>query len=222
MDKVGRPSSLTSLAYENLHSAILTGEFAVGEKLSVVALADRLGMSRSPLRAAVERLATEGLVRVAADGVEVVELGDDDLFNLLVLRSVLEGLASRLAADRVDDDLVARLTELHGRFSSAVARDDTQLARQVDLEFHQALQQHSGNSWLMEDLRRVQSRVIVATYTTAWTARQHEAVEEHAMILQAVRLGQASEAERAAITHIENLIGRIRDSRMAARSETAS
>jgi len=212
LGKVERPSSLAVLAYDTLHAAILTGEISVGERPSIVALAERLGMSRSPIRAAVERLANEGLVSVGADGVEVIELSNDDLVDLLTLRSVLEGLAARLAASRIDTDVIDRLEAIHRDFSAAVQEDDTKRARQVDLDFHRTIQNHSENRWLIEDLRRLQSRVIVATYTNAWTPSQHEAVGEHSLILAGLRAGRADEAESAAVNHIENLIRRIVES----------
>lgn len=212
LEPIGRPSSLADLAYESLHEAILTGSLRVGEKLSVVALSERLGMSRSPLRSAVERLATEGLVRVARDGVEVLELTHSELVDLLAVRSVLEGLASRLATSRIGEPTMSRLDVLQGEFAAAVAEENTSLARSLDLEFHELIRHSSGNVWLMEQLRRLQSRVIATTYSIAWTPRQHEAVAEHQSIVDALRIAQPDQAERAAVAHIENLIDRVRAS----------
>lgn len=215
LHKVGRPSSLTELAYAQLRSSILSGDFSVNERMSVVAIAERMGMSRSPVRAAVERLAAEGLLQIRLGGVEVVELGHAELLDALVVRSVLEGLSARLAAPRLNTADIAELRNLQTAFEEAVNADDTHRARRIDLEFHQRIQESTGNSWLMEELRRVQARVIVATYSTAWTSQQRHALGEHRGILAALADGAADHAERAAIEHIERLIGRVQAAQAA-------
>lgn len=208
--KIERPQSLTELAYSELRNGILVGELAAGARLSVVSLAAEMGMSRSPVRAAIERLATDGLMRLTPGGAMVNAPDKADLLDALQVRSALEGPAARLAAPQLSPDDLAELERIQERFRLEVGRDDTTAARRADLEFHQRIQLRSGNATLIEHLNRVQARVILATYSTAWGTDQHQAVAEHASILSALQVGDAAAAEAAAVTHLDNLTGRIR------------
>ncbi|WP_244918642.1 FCD domain-containing protein [Mycolicibacterium phlei] len=77
------------------------------------------------------------------------------------------------------------------------------------LDFHSVIRDNCGNGLLVENLRRVQARVIVATYTTAWVSAHEVVVDEHEAILKALEARDADAAERAAIEHLERLIGRV-------------
>ncbi|MFD3482356.1 GntR family transcriptional regulator [Streptomyces sp. NPDC058665] len=209
LEPVVRPASLTDLAHSQLREGILAGRLLNGERLSVVALADRLGMSRSPVRSAVERLVAEGLVNLQPAGVTLVQHSHADLLQLLKVRTVLEGLSARLAAPRVEPDTLAGLEEIHAGFERAVEESDFSSARALDLEFHQSVMGIGGNPYLIEDLTRIQARVIVGTYTIAWSPAQRQAVAEHRAILDALGAGEATEAETQAVRHMERLMERI-------------
>jgi DNA-binding GntR family transcriptional regulator len=205
-----RPETLTDTAYEQLRTAILNGQFVAGQLTSIVSLASTLGMSRSPVRSAVERLAVEGLVTATSGGILVANPGRHELLDALAVRAPLEGLAAKLAAPQFDQDDLARLAKIHSRFAAAVHDDDPITARAVDLEFHQLIQSLCGNTCLVEMLERVQARVILATYSTAWSTNQRAAVAEHARIVSALENQDGDAAERAAILHLHNLVDRIR------------
>jgi DNA-binding GntR family transcriptional regulator len=170
-----------------------------------------MGMSRSPVRAAFERLSSEGLLSQVQGGLGalVAAPSHDELLDALSVRAALEGLAARLAAPRLTDRDVSKLEQIHGNFERAVSRDDTKRARRIDLEFHQYIQARAGNGVLVEHLDRVQAQVILGTYSTAWGSSQHRAVAEHADILRALATGNADEAEQSAVRHLHNLTGRL-------------
>jgi DNA-binding GntR family transcriptional regulator len=210
VQKIERPQSLTELAYAELRNGILSGELAAGMRLSVVSLAAEMGMSRSPVRAAIERLATDGLMRLTPGGAMINAPDKSDLLDALAVRATLEGLAARLATSELSRADIAALEEIHDQFRVEAGRDYTTAARKADLEFHQRIQLRCGNSCLVEHLNRVQARVILATYSTAWSTDQHQAVAEHSAILSALRSGDAEAAGRAATTHLDNLATRIR------------
>ncbi|OBC01675.1 hypothetical protein A5784_18395 [Mycobacterium sp. 852013-50091_SCH5140682] len=220
-----RPETLTDMAYQQLRTAILNGQFVAGQLTSIVSLASTLGMSRSPVRSAVERLAVEGLVTATSGGILVANPGRHELLDALAVRAPLEGLAAKLAAPQFDQDDLAKLAEIHSRFAAAVNDDDPITARAVDLEFHQLIQSLCGNACLVEMLERVQARVILATYSTAWSTNQRAAVAEHARIVSALENQDGDAAERAAMLHLHNLVDRIRlewKRRDAAGSELAA
>lgn len=208
---VARPASLADLAYTQLREGVLSGRLlSNGNRVSVVALAAQLEMSRSPVRSAVERLVSEGLVNLQPAGVTLVQHTHAELLQLLEVRAVLEGLSARLATPHIDGEALAALEETHLRFEKAVEAADISVARAVDLEFHHRVMGISGNPFLVEDLTRVQARVIVGTYAIAWTPAQRQAVAEHAAILEAWRQGDADQAQASAVEHMERLMGRIR------------
>ncbi|WP_104523547.1 GntR family transcriptional regulator [Blastococcus atacamensis] len=204
LEPVARPSSLTDLAHARLRTAILDGDFAPGETLSVVALSEALNMSRSPVRAAVERLTTEGLLGQAGASVVVRAMSRSELLAALEVRAPLEGLAAELATPRLTDEQRAALRGLHSAYETAVSSGNIRTARKADLEFHQAIQTWSGNPVLIEHLERVQARVVVATYSAAWGGSQHKAVAEHQAVLEAVTAGDPRAAHAAASAHVIN------------------
>lgn len=208
---VQRPISLSDLAYEQLRTRVLDGDFPAGERMSVVSIAEQLRMSRSPVRSAVERLVTEGLLVVTAVGIELAQLGQADLVEGLQVRSRLEGLAAKLVTGRLTPTDLDELHENLRRFEAAVHSADTVTARRLDLEFHSIIRDNCGNRLLVEDLRRVQARVIVATYMTAWVTAHEAAIAEHEAILSAFDARDPLAAERAAIEHLERLIVRVTD-----------
>ncbi|MTD53723.1 GntR family transcriptional regulator [Amycolatopsis pithecellobii] len=203
--------NLTQAAYYRIRAMILDGELAIGGQVSVVGLATLFGMSRSPVRSAVERLISERLVRKTAGGAAVAAPSRHDLLDALIVRAPLEGLAARLAAPHVDDIALQRLTDIHGRFSAAVDAGDPAMARRADLEFHQTIQNLSANACLVDSLERVQTQVILAAYSTAWNSSKRPAALEHARILDALTQQDAETAEHVAVRHIQNLTSRVLD-----------
>jgi DNA-binding GntR family transcriptional regulator len=209
-EPVQRPAGLSDLAYDQLRSTILNGEFPAGRRMSVVSIAEQLNMSRSPVRAAVERLVTEGLLTVTAMGIELAQLDHVDLIDGLLVRSRLEGLTARLSSESLTAAELTGLRENLALFESAVRKGDTVAARRLDLDFHSIIRDGCGNRLLVENLRRVQARVIVATYATAWVAAHEAVIEEHAAIVKALEARDGDAAERASIEHLERLIDRVR------------
>jgi DNA-binding GntR family transcriptional regulator len=208
--RVPRPETLTELAYQQLRTAVIEGELDSGQTVSVVSLAAKMGMSRSPVRAAVERLVSESLMRLEAGGVVIPAPGRHDLLDALAVRAPLEGLAALLAAPQLDAEDLKALEVTHEQFRLAVDGGDTRGAGKADLAFHQAIQSRCGNECLVEHLNRVQARVILATYSTAWSSNQRQAVLEHSRILSALQEQNGEAAQKAAILHLNNLAGRIR------------
>ncbi|WP_241781363.1 GntR family transcriptional regulator [Mycolicibacterium phlei] len=126
-EPVQRPAGLSDLAYDQLRSRILDGQFPTGRRTSVVSIAEQLNMSRSPVRAAVERLVNEGLLVVTAVGIDLARLDHRDLIDGLQVRSRLEGLAARLATNRLSGADLDTLRDNLTRFKSAVRSGDTWL-----------------------------------------------------------------------------------------------
>ena len=198
-----RVDSVADLAYERIRGYVLGGEVAQGERLGQVELAERFGISRTPVREALRRLAGEGLVDFHSNrGFRVADLGLDHVLRRMEVRSIVEPGIARLAALRRTEEDLRRLEEAIA--GEEGARDGV-AAHDASRDFHLALARASGNEelarvlnslWLVEVGRRLLSR---RTADPNWL---HDDVTEHREILAAVSEGRASDAEHLMADHI--------------------
>ena len=182
---------------------MLGGEVAPGERLGQVELAERFGISRTPVREALRRLAGESLVNFHSNrGFRVADLGLDAVLRRMEVRSIVEPGIARLAALRRTEEDLRRLEEAIA--GEEGARDGV-AAHDASRDFHLALARASGNEelarvlnslWLVEVGRRLLSR---RTADPNWL---HDDVTEHREILAAVSEGRASDAEHLMADHI--------------------
>ena len=198
-----RVDSVADLAYGRIRGYVLGGDVAPGARLGQVELAERFGISRTPVREALRRLAGEGLVDLHSNrGFRVADLGLDAVLRRMEVRSIVEPGIARLAAQRRTDEDLQRLEEAIANEEGA--RDGV-AAHDASRDFHIALARASGNDelarvlgslWLVEVGRRLLSR---RTADPNWL---HEDVGEHREILTAVSEKRASDAERLMADHI--------------------
>ncbi len=156
------PEKLTqfSRALLKLRLLVLNGEFPANSRLPEVALAERLGISRTPLRQAMDRLVDEGLLdRLETGGCRVASFTMDDIADAIEVRGVMEGTAARLAAERgVDKDLAGQCRiVLDGLDETLRKPDHVDFAGYVRLneKFHQLLASMSGSRVVMREVERV-------------------------------------------------------------------
>ncbi len=209
-DEFGAPlvaQNLATLAYERLERAILEGDLPPGERLSESALARRFGISRGPLREAIGQLEGRGLVeRVSNLGARVVALDTADLLDLMEVREALEGMACRLAAERLREDDLARLAALLDAHAHAepIVSGRGYFQGSGDRDFHQLILRASGNrrlavqlgSELYPLLRLYRHRLSMRP------GRPAEALAEHRTILEALTARCPERAEAAMRAHI--------------------
>ena len=198
-----RVDSVADLAYERIREHVLGGEIAPGARLGQVELAERFGISRTPVREALRRQAGEGLVDFHSNrGFRVADLGLDAVLRRMEVRSLVEPGIARLAAGRRTEKDVRRLQEV---IASQEDAGDGISAHDASRDFHMALARASGNEelarvlnslWLVEVGRRLLAR---RTADPNWL---HDDVSEHRGILTAVKEGHAAEAERLMAEHI--------------------
>jgi DNA-binding GntR family transcriptional regulator len=199
-----RVDSVADLAYERIRAYVLGGEVPPGARLGQVELAERFGISRTPVREALRRLTGEGLVDFHSNrGFRVVDLGLDAVLRRMEVRSLVEPGIARLAAERRTEKDLQHLEEAIANQEGA-AGDGTS-AHDASRDFHMALARASGNDelarvlgslWLVEVGRRLLSR---RTADPNWL---HDDVSEHSEILTAVGEGRAADAERFMAEHI--------------------
>jgi DNA-binding GntR family transcriptional regulator len=203
MSETINKQSLEAQAADVLRRQIVSGELRAGERLLEIALAASLGLSRGTIRAALRRLIEEGLVcHVPYTGYQVIDLSDQDLWELYTLRSALECLATRLAAERIDAEGARRLRAAFAQLQAAAAQRDHESADRLDRELHKLIVQLAGHERLLQHYLRVENqfRVYIALSNRAVDAA--EICESHRELVASICAGDAEGAERLAGANI--------------------
>lgn len=188
-------------AYQTLMRAISRGELRSGARLREVDVADRTGLSRTPVRAALARLEEQGLlVNDRTRGLIVAELDQGAVCELYAMREVLEGTAAKLAARHASDVEIAILREIIER--DATLTDAHALAENNRL-FHATLYRSSHNRYLLKMLRSIHEAMLLLGQTTLAAAGRPEASrQEHGELVAALERRDADAAEQFARQHI--------------------
>lgn len=151
---------LRDVVFQTLRQAILTGEFAPGERLMEIALADRLGVSRTPVREAIRKLELEGLViMIPRRGAEVARITEKDLRNVLEVRCALEELSASLACERITEEEKEELRVALDAFEKAVQKKDISDIVEKDIEFHDVIFNASKNDRLIQILNNLREQM---------------------------------------------------------------
>lgn len=191
-----RPTPLRERVYDAISEMIITRELSPGEHLVESELATYLGVSRQPVREALQRLQTEGWVDLRpAHGAFVHVPTDDEAEQLLAVRAILESESARLAAMNATDELVAPLSELQRTGEAAVAADDEEGMVSANAALHAHVVAMSGNS-VLADLFTSVARRVRWYYLPIARSRGQDAWDEHAEIIEAIA---GKDADRAAI-----------------------
>lgn len=197
---------IADAVYERIRDAIFTGALPPGARLSVPALADRLGVSRSPVREAVVRLIQDRLaVEEPRRGAVVARIELADLIRIYEVREVLEGLAVGLAARRDDPELADRLADVLHEHEHAVTSGDLAAHTELDMRFHSLIRHGCGNPEVARLLDDIQVQVRLAMLTTTVTAGPQKALADHQAIYSAIRDRDPAQAERYARAHVSRL-----------------
>ncbi|TPG60672.1 GntR family transcriptional regulator [Roseomonas nepalensis] len=200
-----RPSrSSGSEAYDLLLAAIDSGALPAGTRLRESELAERYGISRTPVREALKRLETQGLVlHEPHHGAVVARLGYAQMTELYHMREVLEGTAAGLAATHATPTEVEILREMVERDRTLV--DDPAALSGTNRRFHRQVYLSARNGFLINILETMRlSLALLGGTTLAAPLRGAEAIEEHAVIVAAIEARDAAAAEAAARRHIRN------------------
>lgn len=217
-------------AYNSLRQAILSYGLKPGARLNVDELASQLGVSLTPVRGAIQRLATEGLVEVRPrSGTFVATLSLQDIEETFQIRCALECLAAELAAGRISAQemrsLKGVLKELKKPMRDQASREAHE---RLNSEFHLAILVASGNRRLMEMYSALNAHIKIARIHASeseWNARQRQETSEHEAILAGLESGDAQAAADALRRHIyrakDALLGALR-ARLAAESQGVS
>ncbi|MEU8930193.1 GntR family transcriptional regulator [Streptomyces sp. NPDC048409] len=202
--KLERPGPLRDRVYEALLELITTRSLQPGQHLVESELAGHLGVSRQPVREALQRLNTEGWVDLRpAQGAFVHEPTEDEADQLLTVRTLLEAEAARLAAAHADSAGVAALESLCAEGEKAVAADDVDGAVALNAAFHTKVMDLAGNTVLAELAGQVDRRVRWY-YTPVARQRGHQSWIEHRELIAAITARDEQLATRLMREHTEH------------------
>ncbi len=199
--------SLGNQAYQELKGIILERQIPPGGKLNEGELANALGISRTPIREAINRLEKEGLVKIVPQrGAFVVQFTEKDVYELFLIRENLEGLAAYLAATKVGDkDLIKLETAIEG-FSEPFDEKEIKRYAREDFKFHQAIVRFSDSPRLISLISTLHDYIRIFRLTTVGVSgRMKTALEEHRDLLRAFRERKPEEAECRMREHIRHV-----------------
>ena len=188
-------------AYTLILEAIDSGVYRPGDRLVESELAERFGVSRTPIREALQRLETQSLLARDGRSLIVASLDHNQMAELYVVRTELEGLAARLAARHATEEEVQVLRDMV-EDDRALLNDPAALAR-ANRRFHRMIQLASHNRYLVQQLDLVhRSMALMATTSLAAEGRGTNALAEHAAIVDAIARRDEAAADKALREHI--------------------
>lgn len=197
---------LREVIFNSLREAIIVGELKPGERLMEVQLAEKMGVSRTPVREAIRKLELEGLVEmIPRKGAHVAELSVKNIMDVLEVRASLDGLATGLSAQRITREEVEDLRHVNGQFSNYIEKGNLQGVVKKDIEFHDIIYRSSRNEKLMQLLNNLREQVYrFRVIYLKDLSNPKELLKEHTDILEAISLNDTEKAHEIAQHHIKN------------------
>lgn len=197
---------LRDVVFQTLRQAILRGELEPGERLMEIHLADRLGVSRTPIREAIRKLELEGLVvMIPRRGAIVASITEKDLKDVLEVRRTLEVMAAEIACDRITPELLDELAEAGEEFRKLKDSDDYTSLAAADVKFHDIIYAATDNQRLISILNNLREQMYRYRLEYIKDAEKRQILlVEHESILRAIRSRHVAEAKEAVRAHIDN------------------
>lgn len=198
--------SLRDLAYETIKHRIITCAFKPGEYINEAQVSAALGLGRTPVHQAIDRLMLDGMVKVIPrKGVIVKPVSLDEVLHIIEARLMIEPAAVRFATARADDAEIGALDDILGRAQEWSSLRNVEQMMLLDREFHLVLARAARNDVLVDILRRLHERSLRFWFISLTDVSHHSDVQdEHGAILRAVRERDSDAAEAAMRRHIES------------------
>lgn len=204
---------LRDVVFNTLRQAILRGELQPGERLLEIHLANKLGVSRTPIREAIRKLELEGLVlMIPRKGAVVAEITEKSLRDVLEVRKVLEELAVKLACEKIQDEEIRKLKDAAKEFEDALKTGDVTVYAEADVKFHDIIYRTTDNQRLIQLLYNLREQMY--RYRVEYLKREdsHETLlAEHQYIIEMIEKRDAKCAVEAVCAHIDNQVTAVAD-----------
>ena len=197
---------LRDVVFKTLRQGILTGELKPGERLMEIHLANKLGVSRTPIREAIRKLELEGLVTmIPRRGAEVAQITEKSMKDVLEVRKVLDDLSVELACERITEEEKELLKNACIDFEEAVKTGDFAKIAKTDVAFHDIIVAATRNIRLSQMVNNLAEQMYRYRFEYIKDSSQHaRLVQEHEEIYQGIVEGNKEKALAAIEAHIDN------------------
>ena len=166
---------LRDVVFNTLRQSILTGELKPGERLMEIHLADRLGVSRTPIREAIHNLALEGLVTIVPRrGAEVAQITEKSMSDVLEVRRALDALCAELACERITEEGLQELRSACDNFEQCVRTKDNKKIAEADVALHDIIVQATGNQRLIQLVNNLSEQMYRYRFEYIKDSSQHD------------------------------------------------
>jgi len=198
--------NLHEATFQALRSLLVEGKIAPGSKLNERELAERLHVSRTPIREAIRRLAADGLVELIANrGAIAIELSLADVIHTFDVIAQLEGYSGELAAKNISQSTLSELEALQYEMMASYARRDLSSYYKLNLGIHHLINQAANNPVLTEVFSQVNARIEALRFRSNQDGVKWEkAVEEHQEMLDALKARDSARMRKVMISHVTN------------------
>ena len=205
---------LRDVVFNTLRQAILRGELKPGERLMEIQLANKLGVSRTPIREAIRKLELEGLVlMIPRKGAEVADITEKSLMDVLEVRKALEELAVKLCCDKITPAEIEDLHRAAAEFERILESNDVTEIAEADVRFHDIIYLATGNQKLIQLLNNLREQMY--RYRVEYL-KQKEAhprlVMEHEELIRRIEKKDKTAAAGIVCRHIDNQAEVVTDS----------
>lgn len=206
-----RSGNMVADVHERLRAMIIEFELRPGERLNEMHLSDRLGVGRTPIREAINRLLVEGLVEFQPNrGFLIRQFDVKEIEDLFEVRGIIEVGAVRLAVERASDLSLKRLSEYWQTIMHSYAESSSDFLVQQDALFHEQLALLSENSALVYNIRHINSRIHFVRWANLHGQARKQTFEEHEAILDAISARDADRAAQEMFNHVTHRSGELR------------
>ena len=197
---------LRDVVFNTLRDAILTGKLVPGERLMEIHLADKLGVSRTPIREAIRKLELEGLVTmIPRRGAEVAQITEKHLRDVLEVRRALDALAVELACERITAEELESLKEACANFAKETKQGNANRLARADVAFHDIILNASGNERLVQMISKLSQQMYRYRLEYVKDETSYERlIAEHEAIYEAICSRDGRAGAEAIKNHIDN------------------
>ena len=204
---------LRDVVFNTLREAILRGELKPGERLMEIQLANKLGVSRTPIREAIRKLELEGLVlMIPRQGAEGAQITEKSLRDVLEVRRALENLAVQLACLRMSPQTLADLKAAARAFEEILGGEDVTAVAEADVAFHDVIYMATDNQRLISLLNNLREQMY--RYRVEYLKKKEchkQLLWEHQEIIRAIEAGEIDVATKITEQHIDNQVEAVSD-----------
>lgn len=204
---------LRDVVFNTLRQAILRGELKPGERLMEIQLANKLGVSRTPIREALRKLELEGLVHmVPRKGAEVADITEKSLRDVLEVRKALEELSVQLACEKITEEEIDKLRRAAVRFKETLQDQDVTKIAEADVEFHDIIYMATDNQKLILLLNNLREQMY--RYRVEYLKNEEaydQLIAEHEELIENISKRNKEEATRIMCQHIDNQVATVID-----------